>query len=63
MSANILAQTKEISILRAVGLTKKRVISLYINEAFVLVLSSSMLGILIGTVLGFTLTLQRLLFT
>eukprot|EP01015_Nassula_variabilis_P027759 TRINITY_DN5729_c0_g1_i13.p1 TRINITY_DN5729_c0_g1~~TRINITY_DN5729_c0_g1_i13.p1 ORF type:complete len:267 (+),score=50.24 TRINITY_DN5729_c0_g1_i13:41-802(+) len=55
MSANILEQTKEIAVLRAVGLTKNRMIALYIDEAFVLVFSSSLLGILIGTFVGLSL--------
>jgi ABC-type antimicrobial peptide transport system permease subunit len=63
MSANLYEQSKEIGIMRATGLTKKRVYLLYIYEAFVLVLSSSLLGILIGTIVGFTMTLQQILFT
>eukprot|EP01016_Furgasonia_blochmanni_P040533 TRINITY_DN5182_c0_g1_i1.p1 TRINITY_DN5182_c0_g1~~TRINITY_DN5182_c0_g1_i1.p1 ORF type:complete len:963 (+),score=283.19 TRINITY_DN5182_c0_g1_i1:176-3064(+) len=63
MSANILEQSKEIAILRAVGLTKNQLILLYIDEAFVLVFSSSLLGILIGTLVGWTMTIQRVLFT
>jgi len=57
MSANLLEQTKELGVLRAIGLTKYRVIMLYIYEAFILVTSSSLLGVLIGTIVGFTLTL------
>ena len=58
MSANLYEQSKEIGIMRATGFTKKRVYLLYIYEAFILVLSSSLLGILIGTIVGFTMTLQ-----
>ena len=57
MTANILDQVKEIGILRAMGLTKNRIILLYIYEAFVLVVASSLLGILIGTIVAFTMTL------
>jgi ABC-type antimicrobial peptide transport system permease subunit len=57
MTANLLEQTKEIGIMRAMGITKKRIISLYVYEAFVLVMASSLLGILIGTMVGFTMTL------
>ena len=63
MSANLYEQSKEIGIMRATGFTKKRVYLLYIYEAFILVLSSSLLGILIGTIVGFTMTLQQILFT
>lgn len=63
MSANLYEQSKEIGIMRATGFTKKRVYLLYIYEAFILVLSSSLLGIFIGTIVGFTMTLQQILFT
>ena len=63
MTANLYEQTKEIGIMRAMGITKRRIISLYIYEAFVLVMASSLLGILIGTMVGFTMTLQQILFT
>jgi ABC-type antimicrobial peptide transport system permease subunit len=63
MSANLYEQSKEIGIMRATGLTKKKVYLLYIYEAFILVLSSSLLGICIGTVVGFSMTLQQTLFT
>lgn len=63
MSANLYEQSKEIGIMRATGFTKNRVYLLYIYEAFILVLSSSLLGILIGTIVGFTMTLQQILFT
>ena len=63
MSANLYEQSKEIGIMRATGLTKKKVYLLYIYEAFILVLSSSLLGICIGTIVGFSMTLQQALFT
>jgi len=43
--------------MRATGLTKIRVILLYIYEAFILVMASSLLGILIGTLVGFSMTM------
>eukprot|EP01017_Pseudomicrothorax_dubius_P033091 TRINITY_DN4392_c0_g2_i1.p1 TRINITY_DN4392_c0_g2~~TRINITY_DN4392_c0_g2_i1.p1 ORF type:complete len:319 (-),score=52.37 TRINITY_DN4392_c0_g2_i1:115-1071(-) len=63
MSANILDQTKEIAIMRALGLTKRRMIILYVYEAFVLVFSSSLSGVVIGACVGWTLTAQQILFT
>jgi ABC-type antimicrobial peptide transport system permease subunit len=56
MSANIYEQSKEIGVLRAMGLSKRRLYLLYIYEAFILVLSSSLLGIIIGTMVGFSMT-------
>lgn len=63
MFTNVYEQTKEIGILRAIGIPKFWVFRIYIYEAFVLVFSSSLLGILIGTLVGFTVVLQRVLFT
>ncbi|CDW77763.1 family protein [Stylonychia lemnae] len=62
MTANLFEQSKEIGIMRAMGLTKVRIILLYIYEAFVLVMASSLLGILIGTLVGFSMTMQQMLF-
>ena len=57
MSANILDQAKEIAVLRALGMTRGRIILIYIYEAFLLVFASSMLGIFIGTLVGWTMVL------
>jgi len=62
MTANLYEQTKEIGILRATGMTKNRIIMLYVYESFILVMASSLLGIIIGTMVGFTMTLQQMLF-
>ncbi len=63
MSANIMEQSKEIGILRAMGFTKGRIQILYVYEAFALVLSSSILGVMIGTIVGYTMVLQQVVFT
>jgi len=63
MYTNIYEQTKEIGILRAMGLSKSPLVRIYIYEAFVLVFSSCILGIIIGTIVAYTMTLQRILFT
>ncbi|KAH3743486.1 DUF214 family protein [Pelomyxa schiedti] len=63
MFANIYEQTKEIGVLRAVGLSKSWLSRVYIYEAFIVVFSSSFFGLLIGTAVGWTMTLQQLLFT
>eukprot|EP00330_Aristerostoma_sp_ATCC50986_P009659 CAMPEP_0114602718 /NCGR_PEP_ID=MMETSP0125-20121206/25284_1 /TAXON_ID=485358 ORGANISM="Aristerostoma sp., Strain ATCC 50986" /NCGR_SAMPLE_ID=MMETSP0125 /ASSEMBLY_ACC=CAM_ASM_000245 /LENGTH=176 /DNA_ID=CAMNT_0001813121 /DNA_START=2504 /DNA_END=3034 /DNA_ORIENTATION=- len=57
MSTNIVEQAKEIAILRAVGLTKLKVVLIYLGESFVLVFSSSLFGILIGTITAFTMSI------
>ena len=63
MSANMFEQSKEVGILRAIGLTKYRITMLYIYEAFILVTASSLLGVLIGVIVGFTMSLQQAIFT
>lgn len=63
MTANIMEQCKEISVLRSIGLTVRQMISLFIYESFVLVFASSFTGLCIGTVVGFTMSIQRSLFT
>jgi len=57
MTTNITEQVKEIAILRALGMTRQRMVYLYVCEAFVLVASSSAFGILIGTIVSFTMDL------
>ena len=63
MSANLMDQTKEIGIMRAMGYTKSRIKMLYFYEAFILVISSCMLGVFIGVTVGFTMVLQQVVFT
>jgi len=63
MSTNILEQSKEIAVLRAVGVNIKTMNRLYVAEAFVLVFSSALFGAIIGAITGWTLSVQRVLFT
>lgn len=63
MSANLYDQTKEIGVQRAMGFTKRRIKVLYFYEAFILVMASCLLGVMIGTVVGFTMVLQQVVFT
>ena len=58
MSANLYDQTKEIGILRALGYTRFRLVLLYVYEAFILVIASSFLGLMVGTIAAFTMVLQ-----
>mmetsp|Transcript_39632 Transcript_39632/g.45502 ORF Transcript_39632/g.45502 Transcript_39632/m.45502 type:complete len:81 (-) Transcript_39632:44-286(-) len=52
-------QTKEIGVLRCIGYSKYRIKRIYFYETFVLVFSSSTLGILVGTTVGWTMTVQQ----
>jgi ABC-type antimicrobial peptide transport system permease subunit len=63
MYTNINEQTKEIGILRAIGARRFFVWRLYIYEAFVLLIAASILGLCIGLIVGYTMTLQQILFT
>jgi ABC-type antimicrobial peptide transport system permease subunit len=63
MSTNIHEQAKEIGILRCVGFRTWPLTRTYVWEAFVLVFASSLLGIVVGVVMGYTIVLQRALFT
>jgi ABC-type antimicrobial peptide transport system permease subunit len=56
MGGNIIKQSREIGVLRCIGVKKKEIILLYVYEAFVLVFSSSLFGILIGWLIGYTMT-------
>jgi len=63
MLANIYEQTKEIAILRAVGMTKPWLYRVYVYEAFVVVFGSSLMGLLVGTLLAWAFTINQSLFT
>ena len=57
MSANLYEQKKEVAVLRSMGFTKLRVKLLYFYEALILVVTASLLGVLIGTLVGYTMLL------
>lgn len=48
--------------LRSIGYTSRRIKMLYTYEAFVLVISSSLLGIIIGVAVGWTMSVQQSMF-
>lgn len=58
MSANLYDQAKEIGVIMALGFTRIRVVFLYTYEAFILVIASSILGVIVGTIAAFTMVLQ-----
>ena len=62
MFSNIHVSRKEIGMLRALGMTKWQICRSYVEEAFVLVLSSSTLGVMIGSLMAATMALQQSLF-
>ena len=58
MTANLLDQSKEIGVMRSIGITSRRIKLLYFYEALILVLSSCLLGVMIGMTVGYTMALQ-----
>lgn len=56
MTANLFEQAKEIGILRAIGFRKIRIIMLYVYEAYILVVASSLMGIFVGVGVGWSMT-------
>jgi ABC-type antimicrobial peptide transport system permease subunit len=58
MTANLFEQSKEIGVLRSIGFTKTRIKLLYFYEAFILVIASCLMGVLIGVGIGYTMMLQ-----
>merc|ERR1712228_447392 len=60
MFANIMEQSKEVGILRSMGLTKFEINKIYIYEALVIILSSSLLGFAVGS---FVIVQQQILFS
>ena len=63
MYTNVHEQAKEIGILRALGIPYGWMQRIYIYEAFILVFSSSLMGMFIGTGVGWAVSVQRVLFT
>ncbi|KPI90454.1 hypothetical protein ABL78_0384 [Leptomonas seymouri] len=63
MTANVLDSSKEIGVLLCLGMSHMQVYRVYVWEAFILVVSSGFLGVLVGTALAVTMMLQNSLFT
>lgn len=62
MTGNLYEQVKEIAVMRSIGFSKGVIMKLFIYEAFILVLSSSFSGVVIGTWVGWGITFQRSIF-
>ena len=63
MTINIYDQKKEIAVFRSLGTKKNNVIFIYIAESFILVLSSSIIGLTIGSIISYTMALQWTIMT
>lgn len=62
MLGNLYEQCKEISVMRAIGFSKDKITKLYVYEAFILVIASSINGVIIGTTVGWVITFIRMKF-
>lgn len=62
MTANLYDQSKEIGVMRSIGITSYRIKLLYFYEALILVLSSCLLGVMIGMTVGYTMAVQQNMF-
>ncbi|KAK7200769.1 FtsX-like permease family [Novymonas esmeraldas] len=62
MSANVLESSKEIGVLLCLGMSRTHVYRVYVWEAFVLVVASGSLGVLVGTATAATMLMQSALF-
>lgn len=58
MYTNINEQAKEIGVMRAIGASRFLLARAYVYEALILILCASFMGICIGFVMGYTMTLQ-----
>ncbi|KAA6390568.1 MAG: putative DUF214 family protein [Streblomastix strix] len=58
MNTNVLEQTKEIGIERALGLKRFQLVRVYVEEAFVLIISAAVMGMIVGLIVGYLLTSQ-----
>jgi ABC-type antimicrobial peptide transport system permease subunit len=61
-TANIKENLWEFGVLRAVGLTQKQSRRVFMYEAFAVIMSALVLGIIVGLSIAFTLTAQFYLF-
>jgi len=48
--------------MRAIGFSKEKITKLYVYEAFILVIASSINGVIIGTCVGWVITFLRMRF-
>ena len=58
MQTNVMEQAKEIGIMRALGLTRIQMIRVFAEEAFVLVITATLMGMICGMIVGYLLTSQ-----
>ncbi|KPI90453.1 hypothetical protein ABL78_0383 [Leptomonas seymouri] len=63
MTANVFNSSKEIGVLLCMGMSRFQVYRVYVWEAFILVVSSGLVGLAVGIIVAYTMMLQQVLFT
>ncbi|KAA6380156.1 MAG: putative DUF214 family protein [Streblomastix strix] len=58
MHTNVMEQQKEIGIMRALGLTAFQLLRVYVEEAFILVITAAFMGLVVGMLVGYMLISQ-----
>ena len=58
MQTNVMEQSKEIGIMRALGLTRMQMVRVFAEEAFILVITATIMGMVSGMIVGYLLTSQ-----
>lgn len=61
-TSNILRSSKEIAIYRCLGMTNFQVYRIYVWGSFILVLTSSLMGLLVGVIVASTMSIQNILY-
>ena len=56
-TANLFDQSKEIGVLRSMGFTKNRIRLLFFYEVAIMVFAACLLGIIVGSTVGYTMAL------
>lgn len=60
---NIQDQQREIGIFRSLGIKRFSIIKLFVFESFIIILTSFIIGISVGTIVSYLVSVQRSLFT
>ena len=63
MAANIVEQSKELAILRCVGLSRWKIGFVYLIESTVVVMTGGVIGLIVGTIVAWSMVSQNALFT
>ncbi|KAH7824137.1 putative DUF214 family protein [Monocercomonoides exilis] len=58
MHTNVMEQGKEIGIMRALGLTRFQLVRVFVEEAFILVITATVMGMISGMVVGYLIISQ-----